>query len=88
MVDTIENVQDGWKVETRIRMSGKLKGHEYRAYKSPSGLTYFSLKQAQLNGFKGWLDDTVPDRRAKKPKAKAKAASKKPAPDGAGKKKK
>lgn len=67
-------------------MSGKLKGCEYRAYKSPSGLTYFSLKQAKLNGFKGWLDDTVPDRRMKKPKAKA--ASKKSAPDGAGKRKK
>ena len=66
-------------------MSGKLKGNEYRAFKSPSGLTYFSLVKAKQNGFKGWLDATIPDRRMK---AKAKVASKKAAPDGAGKKKK
>ena len=63
-------------------MSGKLKGKSYNTYKSPDGLTFFSLKKAQENGFRGYKDNRPTDRRCV-PKKAAKAAPKK----GAAKKK-
>lgn len=45
--------QDGWKIEWRKRMSGKLKGNLYKVFLSPTGGKHYSLKDAKAQGFKG-----------------------------------
>ena len=47
----LADAQDGWKIETRRRMSGKMKGQNYKVYISPDGTKYYSLTQACKNGF-------------------------------------
>ena len=50
------DVQDGWKIETRKRMSGKLKGSTYKVFLAPSGAKYYSMAKAvQDGGFKRTL---------------------------------
>ena len=53
-VDSIQKLQDGWKVETRIRLSGKQEGSMYKCFRSPSGAYHWSLKQAKQAGFQGY----------------------------------
>lgn len=44
-------VQDGWKIETRKRVSGKQQGSTYKVFIPPDGSTkYYSLKKAVLEG--------------------------------------
>ena len=45
--------QDGWTIETRKRMSGKLKGGTYKVFIEPSGVKHYSANKAKLAGFKG-----------------------------------
>ena len=68
-------MQDGWQVETRVRLQGKQAGSQYRCFKSPCGTAYWSLSTATKAGFTGLVSGETLDRRCK-PKA---AAGKKPA---------
>ena len=78
IVDTIANAQDGWKVETRVRLSGNQKGNKYKCFKSPSGICYWSLKKAKENGFTGFLSPVggTPRRSISKKKSFKKKKSK------------
>lgn len=59
--------QDGWKIETRKRLTGKLKGSTYKVYISPSSCKYYALTKAQDNGFKATdANDGRKNRRKKK----------------------
>ena len=52
VVDTIDKMQDGWKIETRIRTSGKQCGNPYKVYKQPlTGLNFWSVAAAVQAGF-------------------------------------
>ena len=59
-------MEDGWRVETRVRTSGKQAGCSYKLYKSPSGVSYWSLVSAQEAGFTGYSDGRPLDARAKR----------------------
>ena len=48
--------QDGWTIETRKRMSGKLKGGTYKVFIAPSGVKHYSLSKAREGGFKGSIE--------------------------------
>ena len=77
MIDTIQKMQDGWRVETRIRTCGKQSGAPYKVYKHPeSGLAFWSLSAAIKGGFTGHESGEVADarRRRKGNKAPPKAA--------------
>lgn len=56
--------QDGWKIETRKRLSGKLKGNTYKVFISPNDAKYYALTKAQENGFKP--DDTTDGRKRRR----------------------
>ena len=45
--------QDGWEVETRRRMSGKMEGSLYKVWTNSSGTKFYSLKKAKDAGYKG-----------------------------------
>ncbi|CAJ1459461.1 unnamed protein product [Effrenium voratum] len=51
-VDCVQS-KDGWKVETRKRMSGKLANSLYKVYIGPDERQYYSHAKARLAGFKG-----------------------------------
>lgn len=42
--------QDGWKIETRKRVSGKLMGQEYKVFIAPDGTKHYSLTSAANKG--------------------------------------
>ena len=67
--------QDGWKIETRKRLSGKLKGGEYKVFISPCGTKYYSMAKAIAQGGLK-RSDSKDGRKNKKGKPKAKAKSK------------
>ena len=72
-------MQDGWQVETRQRLGGKHAGGLYRCFKSPDGAVFWSLRKAELAGFKGTDTGEVFDGRRKEFKAAvAKGAAPKP----------
>ena len=76
MVDSLQKAQDEWRIETRIRTSGKLQGYCYKVYKHPdTGVSYWSLTAAQKAGFTG---GEGMDGRRKRRKSPDEAASKKP----------
>ena len=73
----VEDMQDGRKVETKIRLKGKLKGQQYKVFRSPDGTVHYTVAAALQNGFKGYVDGTCPKAKARgKGKAKAKAKAK------------
>ena len=53
VVDSIQKVQD-WRIETRVRLSGKQEGSVYKCFRSPNGTYYWSLKKAKEAGFEGF----------------------------------
>ena len=53
VVDSIQKVQD-WRIETRVRLSGKQEGSVYKRFRSPNGTSYWSLKKAKEAGFEGF----------------------------------
>ena len=60
---------EGWQVEMRKRLTGKLKGQLYKVFVSPTGTKFYSLTKAKEAGLKG---KSIPDGRTKKAKKKAK----------------
>lgn len=67
-----EEQECGWRIETRKRLSGKLKNNTYKVYISKEGVKYYSLAKATRDGgFQG--ADGVSDGRKKRAKRKAKA---------------
>ena len=72
VVETLTTPQD-WKIETRKRLTGKLKGQEYKVFVDPEGCKHYSFSKAQQAGF----DGECPDGRKKRAKAKAKPRAKK-----------
>lgn len=44
--------QDGWVLEIRKRMSGKLKGSTYKVFIAPDGGKHYSAPAAEKAGFK------------------------------------
>lgn len=73
-----EPMQDGWVVETKIRLRGKGRGQTYKVFRAPDGTAYYTVSAALKKGFKGFLDGTCPVPKAKaKSKAKAKTEPKK-----------
>ena len=76
MVDSLQKMQDGWRIETRIRSCGVNKGSQYNVYKDPnSGVSYWSLKAAIKAGFT--CGGEVPDGRRKRGADPKEEASKK-----------
>lgn len=74
-MERVTTPQD-WTIETRRRLTGKLKGHTYKVYIDSEGRKEYSLPKAKAKGFDG--SDEVPDGRTKRGKAaKAKAKQKK-----------
>ena len=57
--------QDGWQVETRVRLTGKQQGSSYKCFKSPSGAAFWSIKKATEHGFTGLLSGGNVDGRCK-----------------------
>ena len=76
-VDTILNAQEGWKVETRIRISGKQAGSSYKCFKAPTGTCYWSLRKAKENGFKGYASSNSGQFRSENGSVKTKKRGKK-----------
>ena len=67
-LESLDKAQDDWKVETRLRLSGKAKGTQYKCFRAPDGGVYWSIKKAVEAGFKGYLDGSNPDGRTKRKK--------------------
>ena len=65
-------MQDGWQVETRVRLQGKQAGSKYRCFKSPSGVSYWSLGTACKAGFSGLVSGEGLDGRCKRKAAAGK----------------
>ena len=63
------SLQD-WKVETRKRMSGKLKGNLYKVYINPEGVKYYSLSKAIKEG--GFVPDESTNTDGRKTRRKRK----------------
>ena len=65
----VADCQDGWKIETRKRLTGKLRGNTYKVFIDGSGSKCYSLSKAVENGFKA--DGTVDGRKNRHKKGKA-----------------
>ena len=65
----IADCQDGWKVETRKRLTGKLRGNTYKVFVDGDGSKFYSLSKALKNGFKA--DGTVDGRKTRHKSGKA-----------------
>ena len=81
------DVQDGWKVETRVRLSGKQQGSQYKCFKSPTGAQYWSIRQAMEHGFTGLESGEPLDGRRKRMAAGAKKPGSKLSPKSGSKSK-
>ena len=64
-------MQDGWKIEVRKRLTGKLKGQQYKVFIGPDGAKFYSLAKAISHGFNG--GSGLDGRKKKTKKAKSKA---------------
>ena len=68
------DAQDGWQIETRKRLSGKMKNYTYKVFIDPHGTKYYSLAKAVQVGFKASAaDDGRKTRHQKIKKMKSKA---------------
>ena len=69
LVETIALAQDGWKVEVRKRLSGKLAGNLYKVFVSSDGTKHYSMAKAVQGGFNADNYEDGRKTRHKKPKA-------------------
>ena len=51
LVATVTFEQDGWNVQVRRRLKGKMEGKLYKVWVSPKGIQYYSMKEAAKHGF-------------------------------------
>ena len=51
LVATVTFEQEGWNVQVRRRLKGKMAGKLYKVWVSPKGVQYYSMKEAVKNGF-------------------------------------
>ena len=58
-----------WKIETRRRLSGKLKDSTYKVFIDPAGIKYYSLAKAKQGGFTH--SEQVDGRKTRKSRVKA-----------------
>ena len=84
VIELLEFPQE-WKVETRKRLSGKLKGGLYKVFINGEGRKFYSLTEAVKSGFsppEGFIVDARKNRAkgGKQPKRKAKAKAKRTKP--------
>ena len=77
-LESLDKAQDDWKVETRLRLSGKAKGTSYKCFRALDGNVYWSIKKAAEAGFKGYLDGKNPDGRSRRKKNDAQTGAVQP----------